>query len=111
MVVIIPIRREDAPNARELLHWVARSTRNVSYYIVAHASKFVPPGSVRIASNIVGNLYNAAFKTPDGKKVLIVENDGSIEANFNIQFNGQWATQLYRQEQWVLTFGNNLCET
>jgi len=68
--------------------------RNVSYYIVAHASKFVPPGSIRIASNIVGNLYNAAFKTPDGKKVLIVENDGSIEANFNIRANGQWATTV-----------------
>jgi glucosylceramidase len=66
--------------------------RNASYYIVAHASKFVPPGSVRIASNIVGNLYNAAFQTPDGKKVLIVENDGTAEANFNIRFNGQWAT-------------------
>ena len=69
-------------------------SRNVSYYIVAHASKFVPPGSVRIGSNIVGNLYNAAFKTPDGKKVLLVENDGSIEANFNIKFNGQWATAV-----------------
>jgi glucosylceramidase len=68
--------------------------RNVSYYIVAHASKFVPPGSIRIASNIVGNLYNAAFKTPGGKKVLIVENDGSIEANFNIKANGQWATTV-----------------
>jgi glucosylceramidase len=66
--------------------------RNPSYYIVAHASKFVPPGSVRIASNIVGNLYNVAFKTPDGKKVLIVENDGTSAANFNIRFKGQWAT-------------------
>jgi glucosylceramidase len=69
-------------------------SRNVSYYIVAHASKFVAPGSVRIASNIVGNLYNAAFKTPGGKKVLIVENDGPIEANFNIKFNRQWATTV-----------------
>jgi len=69
-------------------------TRNVSYYIVGHASKFVPPGSVRISSTIVGNLYNAAFKTPDGKKVLIVENDGPVEANFNIKFNGQWATAV-----------------
>jgi len=65
--------------------------RNVSYYIVAHASKFVPPGSVRIASNIAGNLYNAAFITPAGKKVLIVENDGTSAASFNIKFNGQWA--------------------
>ena len=67
-------------------------SRNVSYYIVAHASKFVPAGSVRIASNIVGNLSNVAFKTPDGRKVLIVENDGPIEANFNIRVKGQWVT-------------------
>ena len=69
-----------------------RINRNESYYIVAHASKFVPPGSVRIASNIVGNLYNVAFKTPGGRKVLIVENDGTTEADFNIRFNGQWAS-------------------
>jgi glucosylceramidase len=67
-------------------------TRNVSYYIVAHASKFVPPGSVRIGSNISGNLYNVAFKTPAGKKVLIVVNDGTVSTSFNIKFNGQWVT-------------------
>jgi glucosylceramidase len=67
-------------------------TRNVSYYIVAHASRFVPPGSVRIASNIPGNLYNVAFRTPAGKKVLIVVNDGTVSTNFNIRFNGQWVT-------------------
>jgi glucosylceramidase len=66
--------------------------RNPSYYIVAHASKFVPRGSVRISSNIAGNFYNAAFKTPGGKKVLIVVNDGTTESSFNIRFNGQWAT-------------------
>ncbi|CAN5420138.1 hypothetical protein BH11BAC3_BH11BAC3_19930 [soil metagenome] len=71
------------------------ATRNVGYYIVAHASKFVPAGSVRIGSNISGNLQNVAFKTPEGKKVLIVENDGGSEATFNIRFNGKWtATTL-----------------
>jgi glucosylceramidase len=64
-------------------------SRNVSYYIVAHVTKFVPPGSVRIGSNIVGNLYNVAFKTPAGKKVVVVENDGTTASNFNIRFNGQ----------------------
>jgi glucosylceramidase len=67
-------------------------TRNVSYYIIAHAAKFIPPGSVRIASNIVGNLFNAAFKTPAGKKVLIVVNDGTNPSSFNIRFKGQSAT-------------------
>lgn len=65
-------------------------TRNVGYYIIAHASKFVPAGSVRIASTVTGNLYNVAFKTPAGKKVLLVENDGSSAALFNINYNGKW---------------------
>lgn len=67
-------------------------TRNVSYYILAHVSKFVPPGSVRIGSNVPSNLSNVAFKTPDGKKVLVVENDGTSAAAFNIRFAGKWAT-------------------
>ena len=67
-------------------------SRNVSYYIIAHASKFVPAGSVRIASSVVGNLQNVAFKTPSGKKVLIVENDGSTDATFAIQFKNKKAT-------------------
>lgn len=64
-------------------------SKNVSYYIIAHVSKFVPPGSVRVGSNVVGSLYNVAFKTPSGKKVLVVENDGASESGFNIRFNGQ----------------------
>jgi glucosylceramidase len=67
-------------------------TRNVAYYIIAHASKFVSAGSVRIASNVTGSLHNVAFKTPDGKKVLIVLNDGSANASFNIRFKGKWVT-------------------
>jgi glucosylceramidase len=67
-------------------------TRNVGYYIIAHASKFVPAGSVRIASNLNGNLNNVAFKTPAGKKVLIVENDGTATELFNIKYNGRWVT-------------------
>lgn len=66
-------------------------TRNVSYYIIAQASKFVPAGSVRIESNNVGSLYSVAFKTPEGKKALIVLNEGSASASFNIQFANKWA--------------------
>lgn len=66
--------------------------RNVAYYIIAHASKFVPAGSVRIASNQVGNLNNVAFKTPAGKIVLIVENDGASSEIFNVKYNGKWFT-------------------
>ncbi|REG98090.1 glycoside hydrolase family 30 protein [Flavobacterium aquicola] len=67
-------------------------SRNVGYYIAAHASKFVPAGSVRISSAIVGNLHNVAFKTPAGKKVLLVVNDGNTAELFNIKYNGKWIT-------------------
>lgn len=67
-------------------------TRNVGYYIVAHASKFVPMGSTRIASNNAGSLNNVAFKRADGKKVLIVENDDANTQNFNINYNGKRVT-------------------
>jgi glucosylceramidase len=69
-------------------------TRNVAYYIIAHASKFVPAGSVRIGSTQSGSLYNVAFKRPDSKKVLIVENDGHSNQTFNIKFNNQWVTSM-----------------
>jgi glucosylceramidase len=64
--------------------------RNVGYYIIAHASKFIPAGSVRIGSNQTGNLNTVAFKTPEGKKVLLVENDGDVSEIFNIKYKGRW---------------------
>jgi len=70
-------------------------TKNTSYYIIAHASKFVRPGSVRVASNITSLLNNVAFVTPSGKKVLIVENDNPTTMTFTVQFNGKnFATAL-----------------
>ncbi len=67
-------------------------SRNVGYYIIAQASKFVPPGSVRIASNQTGNFANVAFLTPAGKKVLIVINNYTVSASFNIHYQGKWVT-------------------
>lgn len=66
-------------------------TRNVSYYIIAHASKFVTPGSVRISSDGPAALAQVAFVRPDGKKVLIVSNDGTSDLGFNIQYKGKSA--------------------
>lgn len=68
----------------------ASITRNVAYYIIAQASKFVPAGSVRIKSETIGSLINVAFKRPDGKKALIVLNDGSSSISFNIKFKDKW---------------------
>lgn len=66
--------------------------RNPAYYIIAHASKFVRPGSVRIESTMVQDLPNVAFLTPDGKKVLIVFNDGKSLQSFGIRENNKTMT-------------------
>jgi len=62
--------------------------KNVSYYIIAHASKFVRPGAVRIGSDDIA-LPNVAFKNTDGSKVLIVLNSSNAEQTFNIKFNSK----------------------
>jgi glucosylceramidase len=92
---------------------------NIACYTVAHASKFVRPGSVRIGSTNRGDqtvsltedeerpglkrmavtegtqvLPNVAFHTPEGKIVLIVANDTQSVSSFAVQYKGQSARSL-----------------
>jgi glucosylceramidase len=72
-------------------------TRNVAYYIVGHAARFVDPGSVRVASAVAGgskttSLPSVAFRTPAGRYVLIVMNDGKTTQSFNISYGGRIVT-------------------
>lgn len=64
-------------------------SRNVSYYIIAHASKFIPPNSVRIASTQTEKVASAAFKTPEGNMVVILQNDSATPDQISIRFNGK----------------------
>jgi glucosylceramidase len=91
-------------------------SRNLAYYVIAHASKFVRPGSVRIGSTNKGDpsvmlsidedqpevfrvaviknndaLPNVAFLTPDSKIVLIVANDTFATGSFKVQYRGRYA--------------------
>jgi glucosylceramidase len=50
--------------------------RNQSYYIVMQAAKFVPAGSIRLGIEVPEGIQAAAFKRPDGKTVLLVQNEG-----------------------------------
>ena len=50
--------------------------RNQSYYIVMQAARFVPAGSVRLGIDVPEGIQAAAFKRPDGKTVLLVQNEG-----------------------------------
>jgi len=67
-------------------------TRNPAYYIIAHAAKFVRPGSVRIASDMGDSFASVAFRTPQGKIVLVVLSvSGDIE--FRIRYKGSNVTE------------------
>ncbi|WP_299012375.1 glycoside hydrolase family 30 beta sandwich domain-containing protein [uncultured Polaribacter sp.] len=58
--------------------------KNDAYYIIAHASKLVRPGSIRIGSNYSNDFPNVAFKTPNNEIIVIVLNNTSIDKSFNI---------------------------
>ena len=58
--------------------------RNIAFYTVAQVSKFVPPNSVRIDSNDLDTLPNVAFRTPDGKKVLVISNITDTPQTFDV---------------------------
>jgi glucosylceramidase len=65
---------------------------NVAYYAVAHFSKFVRPGSVRIGSSQLEQLQTAAFLTPSGKIVLVAANTGNFPKTFQIAYHGKSLT-------------------
>ena len=62
-------------------------TRNVSYYIIGQASKFVPTGSKVIYSSTETGFSNVAFETPDKKKVLLLLNETTSSKKINISNN------------------------
>ena len=64
-------------------------TRNPAYYVIAHASKFVDPGSYRIGSTLPEGLPNVAFLRADGKQVLIVQNESKATKQFEIRSGKQ----------------------
>ncbi|MBC7848421.1 MAG: glucosylceramidase [Chitinophagaceae bacterium] len=63
--------------------------RNPAYYTIAHASKFVRPGSIRLESNLLDGLPNVAFLNPQGQTVLIALNTSSISKTFSIVLSGK----------------------
>ena len=65
-------------------------TRNVEYYALGHASRFVRPGARRVAStSFAGDLETVAFRNPDdGSKALIVVNTTAQERTFAVRWSG-----------------------
>ena len=73
-------------------------TPNIAYYALAHFSKFVRPGSVRIASSEMEQLATVAFLTPDGKIVLVVSNTGNFAKQFAVRYHGEAFTTMLPEE-------------
>lgn len=65
--------------------------RNVEYFALAHASRFVRPGAERIASTTgVDGLSSVAFRNADdGSTVLVVLNGSSVARRFAVRSAGR----------------------
>jgi glucosylceramidase len=65
--------------------------RNVAYYVIGHAARFVRPGAVRIHSDAPASLPSVAFRTPSGQIVLLVLNDSGDPQSCAIRYRGMEA--------------------
>jgi glucosylceramidase len=66
----------------------------LDYYVLGHASKFLLPGAVRIASDEPAGtkLKDVAFRNPNGTVVLYTLNAGTAGQELRIGFHGKTAT-------------------
>ena len=64
--------------------------RNLAYYVTAHFTQFVPPGSVQVAASGGVALPHVAFRAPSGGHVLVVSNTADTAAKFAIGYKGKF---------------------
>jgi len=63
-------------------------TRNVEYYVLGHASRFILPGAYRVATTVrAEGVEAAAFVNPDGSRVAIVHRS-SGEGSVTVALDG-----------------------
>ena len=55
--------------------------------MLGQITRFVRPSAVRIDSNVAGNIWNVAFRNPDGSIVLLANDDdwGTGSQTFNVR--------------------------
>ncbi|MES2263218.1 MAG: glycoside hydrolase family 30 beta sandwich domain-containing protein [Pseudomonadota bacterium] len=64
--------------------------RNVEYYALAHASRFVQPGAWRVASSVGSDgVDSVAFLNPDRSLALIAVNSAARARTFNVRAAGR----------------------
>ncbi len=67
-------------------------TRNLEYYALGHASRFVKAGAVRIFSDSPAGIETVAFRNPDGGRVLIAFNSNPAATAFAVSAAGRGFT-------------------
>ena len=63
-------------------------TENEEYYSIAHFSKFVRPGAVRVSLTLpqtLSGISAVAFQNPGGSKALVVCNNGTVARVFSVK--------------------------
>jgi O-glycosyl hydrolase len=70
-------------------------TKEVEYYALGHASKFLRPGAVRVASSLPAGapVSNVAFENRDGSEVLVAYNGTGAQQHFSVQVGKQHVTE------------------
>ncbi len=91
---ISPVHGNPNPNAQHPVVIINRQTRQVTltglYYYLAHFSKFVRPGSVRVKTGGSRKYERCiAFKRPDGRMVAEIMNQGEFDDTVSLLWRGR----------------------
>jgi glucosylceramidase len=91
---ISPVHGNPDPNVQHPVAVINRQTKQVThtglYYYLAHFSKFVRPGAVRIeAKGSAKGVRCVAFKTPDGEFIAQLINSGRVDTKVGIEAGGR----------------------
>jgi glucosylceramidase len=74
-------------------------TRNVEYYALAHASRFVRPGAHRVwSSSGYADLDTVAFRNADGALALLVTNSADEPRRFAVRLRGRASAASFAYE-------------
>lgn len=93
--LVSPIHGNPDPNIQHALVHIDRATKKVTYtgayYYLAHFSKFVRPGAVRVATvGTAEGVRCVAFRTPQGGLVAQLLNSRKEPAEVRIEARGRW---------------------
>lgn len=69
-----------------------------SYYYIGHFSRYIDPGAVRVycGNDAASQLYTVAYKNPDGKKAVVLQNSSSRRREITLRVDGSSTSFVMR---------------